>query len=63
MKKILEYMVVGHKQSQVLAEMVNELFTEGWKPQGGLSCAYDKFLGWTFYQALTRKNKKNELGN
>lgn len=63
----MEYEIAVGKTSELLEEVVNQMISEGWEPQGGITtflAAKDRFLsgqnlaGVSFAQAMVRKAKK-----
>ena len=56
--KMSKYIIVKEETIQFLEMQVIGLISQGWKPQGGVYVAIDKYNSEIYYQAMVKDDDK-----
>jgi len=54
-----EYQIVMKDNHLVLEQKINQMISDGWKPQGGLSVVSGELFTANFFQAMIRNKHLN----
>lgn len=56
----MKYKVVFGGPGKEIINFVNDMIKDGWSPQGGISVIQDPVLGPIMFQAMVKRNDKEE---